>query len=53
MIADYSTTEKEFAAELLPLPLVFDTAGLTNWQMKYLRLDPGHIQSVSAAGTNW
>jgi hypothetical protein len=24
--------------------LVFDTAGLTNWQMKYLELDPAHIQ---------
>jgi hypothetical protein len=44
VIADYSTTEKECAAELLPLPLVFDTAGLTNWQMKYLQLDPSHIQ---------
>ncbi len=44
VVADYSTTEKECAAELLPLPLVFDTAGLTNWQMKYLQLDPGHIQ---------
>jgi len=44
VIADYSTTEKECAAELLPLPLVFDTAGLTNWQMKYLQLDPAHIQ---------
>ena len=44
VIADYSTTEKECAAELLPLPLVFDTSGLTDWQMKYLQLDPTHIQ---------
>ena len=42
--ADYSTTEKECAAELLPLPLVFDTAGLTDWQMKYLQIEPAHIQ---------
>ncbi len=44
VVLDYSTTERECATELLPLPLVFDTAGLTNWQMSYLRLDPAHIQ---------
>ena len=44
VILDYSTIEKECATELLPLPLVFDTAGLTNWQMSYLQLDPAHIQ---------
>ena len=37
--ADYSTVENECAAELLPLPLVFDNAGLLNWQMKYLQSD--------------
>lgn len=42
--ADYSTTEKECAAEFLPLPLVFDTVSLTNWQMKYLQVDPTRIQ---------
>jgi hypothetical protein len=41
---DYSTAEKECAAEMLPLPLVFDMAGLTNWQMKYLQADPAMIQ---------
>ena len=41
---DYSTIEKECAAEMLPLPLVFDVAGLTNWQMKYLQSDPARIQ---------
>ena len=44
IIADYSTTEKECAAEFLPLPLVFDTVSLTNWQMKYLQVDPTRIQ---------
>ncbi len=44
VVADYSTTEKECAAEYLPLPLVYDTAGLTDWQMKYLQIDPVHIQ---------
>jgi hypothetical protein len=41
--ADYSTVEQQCAAELLPLPLVFDNVGLTNWQMKYLQADPAHI----------
>jgi hypothetical protein len=45
---DYSTTEKERAAELLPLPLVFDTAGLTNWMMKYLQADPSQTQARMA-----
>jgi hypothetical protein len=44
VIADYSSAERECSAELLPLPLVFDTAGLTDWQMKYLQLDPARIQ---------
>jgi hypothetical protein len=43
VVADYSTTEKECAEGLLPLPLVFDNAGLTAWQMKYLQIDPSHI----------
>jgi hypothetical protein len=40
---DYTTTEKECAAELLPLPLVFDVAGLHRWQMKYLQVDPARL----------
>jgi hypothetical protein len=41
---DYSTVEKECAAEMLPLPLVFDVAGLLTWQMKYLQADPARMQ---------
>src|SRR5262249_28419025 len=44
VVADYSSTEKECREGLLPLPLVFDNAGLTNWQMNYLKIDPDHIQ---------
>jgi hypothetical protein len=40
---DYSTTELECAAELLPLPLVFDVGRLTDWQMKYLQADTARI----------
>jgi hypothetical protein len=40
---DFSTVELACAAELLPLPLVFDTAGLTAWQMKYIQADPTRI----------
>lgn len=41
---DFSTTENECAAEMLPLPLVFDIAGMNAWQMKYLQADPARIQ---------
>lgn len=44
VLADYSTIEKECAAELLPLPLVFDMVGLTNWQLRYLQSDPAYLQ---------
>ncbi len=44
VLADYSTIERECAAELLPLPLVFDTVGLTTWQLKYLQSDPTCLQ---------
>lgn len=44
IVADYSTPEKECSAELLPLPLVFDTPGLTTWQMLYLQASPGRIE---------
>jgi hypothetical protein len=40
---DYSTPEKEVAAELLPLPLVFDINALTTWQMRYIQADPARI----------
>lgn len=41
--ADYSTLEKECAAEFFPLRIVFDTVALTNWQMKYLQSDPTNM----------
>lgn len=40
IIEDYSTTEKECAAELFPLPLVFNQAAFTDWQLKYIQVDP-------------
>ena len=43
VIADYSTIDQECAAELLPFPLIFDTSGLTEWQMQYLNADPIHL----------
>jgi hypothetical protein len=43
-IADYSTPQHECEAGLLPLRLVFDTAGLTLWQMQYLQASPERIQ---------
>ncbi len=42
--ADYSSMDKECAAELLPLGLVYDTAGLTSWQMEYLNTDAETFQ---------
>ena len=42
--ADYSTTENECAGELLPLNLVFDVPGLTNWQQVYFQADPERTQ---------
>jgi hypothetical protein len=35
---------QECAAELLPLPLIFDTPGLTAWQMHYFNADSAHFQ---------
>jgi hypothetical protein len=43
IVEDYSTIEKECAAELLPLPLVFDQAAFTNWQLKYIQADPSKM----------
>lgn len=37
---DYSTVEKECAAGMLPINIVFDYPLLTNWQMVYLRTGP-------------
>lgn len=37
--ADYSTTEKECAAEMFPLGIVFDQAAVNNWMVTYLQLD--------------
>lgn len=44
VIADYSDTEKECAAGLFPLRLVYDVSALTDWMMKYINLDPEHGQ---------
>jgi hypothetical protein len=40
VIKDYSTIEKECDAEFFPLPLVYDQAGMTTWQLKYIQSDP-------------
>lgn len=40
VLIDFSTTERECEAEVLPLTLVLDIAGLMRWQMKYLQADP-------------
>lgn len=40
---DYTTTEKECAAELFPLPLVFDQVAFTDWQLKYIQVDPSKM----------
>ena len=39
-IADYSTTEKECAAEVLPLRLILNSSALMDWQLKYFQADP-------------
>jgi hypothetical protein len=39
ILADYSTTEKECAAEVFPLQLVFDILGQNKWMQTYLQLD--------------
>jgi len=39
-IADYSTTEKECTAEVLPLRLILNSSALTDWQLTYFQLDP-------------
>ncbi len=39
VMADYSSVAKECVAEVLPLRLVFDTAGWMAWQMEYVKPD--------------
>ncbi len=39
-VSDYSSVENECAAEMFPLPLVFDQAAFTNWQLKYIQAEP-------------
>lgn len=41
--ADYSTLDKECAAGMLPLHLIFDVGGLTGWQMRYLQMDAANL----------
>jgi len=43
--ADYTSTALECRAEVLPLHLVFDTAGLTLWQMEYIQTQPDKLQA--------
>ena len=40
ILNDYSTRDLECQAELLPLPLMFDTVGLMSWQMEYFKTQP-------------
>ncbi|WP_062237280.1 GmrSD restriction endonuclease domain-containing protein [Fictibacillus sp. FJAT-27399] len=42
--SDYSTLEKECEAGLFPFTRIFDTAKITEWQMKFLQIDPENIQ---------
>jgi hypothetical protein len=44
VLSDLSTTDKECHAGMFPLSLVFDTAGLTDWQMKFVQEDQERIQ---------
>ncbi|HEY9602761.1 MAG TPA: DUF262 domain-containing protein, partial [Allocoleopsis sp.] len=44
VLADYSTTEKECAAEVFPLHLVFDPPEFFNWMHRYSQLHPTNIQ---------
>ncbi len=44
VIGDYSTLDLECQSDMFPLNLVFDTSSLTNWQMRYLQVDPDKTQ---------
>ena len=50
---DYSTTEKECAAEIFPLQLVFDPLGQSLWMQKYLQIDPANMQNRLSRWTNF
>jgi len=39
VVNDYSTTELQCRAELLPLDIVLDTTKLSDWMMAYLQID--------------
>jgi hypothetical protein len=52
VIQDFSTIELECKAEMFPLHLIFNTVGQTDWQMKYLNLDPGSINKRLETWTN-
>jgi hypothetical protein len=53
VLADYSTTEKECAAEVFPLHLMFDTPEQFNWMHRYLQLDPSNMQECLARWTSF
>jgi hypothetical protein len=53
ILVDYSTTEKECAAEVFPLQLVFDNPGLFNWNNTYYHLDPTKMQERFTRWTNF
>lgn len=39
-LADYSTPRKECEAEMLPVPIIFDSTALLGWSMPYLQANP-------------
>ncbi len=43
--ANYSSVAFECSAEVLPLHLVFDTSGLTLWQMEYIKIQPEDLHA--------
>ena len=53
ILADYSTIEKECAAEVFPLQLVFDTLGQNSWMQNYLQLEPTNIQNRLTRWSNF
>ncbi len=48
--ADYTDTEKECAAGLFPLGLVYDVVAMNQWQMKYLQID---LNTMAARLERW
>lgn len=45
IVADYSTTDAECAAEMFPLSIVFDVDATNEWMTAYLQLDPADMQA--------